>query len=223
MTGKAQFIPALINPTAYFSFYREKKEKEGFRQRFLALVLVSGLLYATSFFAAFPSFLSLSFIERAKLSGTEEEVLRVIVTLLGGMWGLLLPFFFIGAGAFFLYLFFRDIDYRSLLFIMSVLYLLFLAGLAFELPLQFMTGAEEVIQPLGLGSAGVLVFKHGFWQELFNFINVFTVWGALVMYSALRILSFKSKQYVRFTVFGITLFLIFLFSLFAALASGQLV
>jgi hypothetical protein len=223
MTGKAQFIPALIKPNTYFAFYREWKEKEGFWIRFLALLVVSGLLHALSFFAAFPSFRTLSFVEQAKLSGTEEELLRYMLTLTGGVWGIIVPFFVIGSGTLILYFFFRDIGYKTLFYVTSILYVLFLTGLAFELPLQFTTGAEEVVQPLGLGVAGTLLFKHGFWQELFNFINVFTIWASIVAYAALRQLSFKSKFYVMVASFSTAIVTVLLYSLYAALTSGQLV
>jgi hypothetical protein len=98
-----------------------------------------------------------------------------------------------------------------------------LAGIAFELPFQFASGAEEVVQPLGLGFLGILMFKHGFWQELFNFINLFTVWGSAVTYYAVKELSFKSKTYCLAATLCTCMFWVILISLYAALVSGQLV
>jgi hypothetical protein len=223
MTGRAQLFPALTKPYTYFSFYKESSEKEGLWIRFIAILAVSGLLHALSFFAAFPSFRTLSFVESAKLSGTEQELLRFIISLAGGVWGIIVPFVILQAGTLFLFLFFRDVGYKALFYVMSVVYVLFLLGLAFELPLQFVTGAEEVVQPLGFGFAGVLFFKHGFWQELLNLINVFTVWGTVVTYFALKQLSFKAKSYCLAVTIGGSIFWIILFSLYAALVSGQLV
>jgi hypothetical protein len=223
MTGRAQLFPALTKPYTYFSFYKESSEKEGLWIRFIAILAVSGLLHALSFFAAFPSFRTLSFVESAKLSGTEQELLRFILSLAGGVWGIIVPFLILQAGTLFLYLFFRDIGYKALFYVMSVVYVLFLIGNAFELPLQFVTGAEEVVQPLGFGFAGVLFFKHGFWQELLNLINVFTVWGTVVTYFALKQLSFKAKSYCLAVTIGGSIFWIILYSLYAALVSGQLV
>jgi hypothetical protein len=221
MKENAQFIPALTKPYTYFSFYKESKDIEGFWLRFMAILAVSGLLHALSFFAAFPSFKTIHFVAQAKLTAPEMELLRYMLALVGGVWGIIAPFLAIQAGTIFLYLFFRDIGYKALFYVMSVIYILFLAGLAFELPFQFASGAEEVVQPLGLGFLGVLIFKHGFWQELFNLLNVFTVWGTAVTYYALRQLSFKSKSYCLIITLGTCLFCIFLFSLYAALISGQ--
>lgn len=223
MTGRAQFIPALTKPYTYFSFYKEWKEKEGFWIRFIAILAVSGLLHALSFFASYPSFKTISFVEAAKLSGTEQELLRFLISLTGGVWGIIVPFLILQAGTLFLYAFFRDIGYKALFYVMSVVYVLFLIGLAFELPFQFAIGAEEVVQPLGFGFAGVLFFKHGFWQEFLNLINVFNVWGAVVIYFALRQLSFKAKSYCLAVTIGGSVFWIILYSLYAALVSGQLV
>ncbi|RZT23257.1 hypothetical protein [Fictibacillus sp. BK138] len=223
MTGRAQFIPALTKPYTYFSSYKEWKEKEGFWIRFIAILAVSGLLHALSFFAAYPSFKTISFVEAAKLSGAEQELLRFLISLAGGVWGIIVPFLILQAGTLFLYAFFRDIGYKALFYVMSVVYVLFLIGLAFELPFQFAIGAEEVVQPLGFGFAGVLFFKHGFWQEFLNLINVFNVWGAVVIYFALRQLSFKAKSYCLAVTIGGSVFWILLYSLYAALVSGQLV
>ncbi|WNB90673.1 hypothetical protein [Bacillus sp. NEB1478] len=223
MTGNAQFIPALTKPYTYFSFFKESKDKEGFWLRFVAILAVSGLLHALSFFAAFPSFKTIHFVVSAKLSAPELELLRYLLGLAGLVWGIIVPFFVIQAGTLFLYLFFRDIGYKALFYVMSVIYILFLAGMAFELPFQFTSGGEEVVQPLGLGFLGVLIFKHGFWQELLNFINVFTVWGTAVTYYALVRLSFKSKSYCLIITLGTCVFWIVLFSLYSALVSGQLV
>ncbi|GGB59245.1 hypothetical protein [Fictibacillus barbaricus] len=223
MTGRAQIIPALTKPYTYFSLYKEWKEKEGFWIRFLAILAVSGLLHALSFFAAFPSFKTLAFVEAAKLSGAEQDLLRYLLSLAGGVWGLIVPLVAIQSGTLFLYFFFRDIGYKALFYVMSFVYILFLLGLLFELPLQFATGAEEVVQPLGFGFAGVLFFKHGFWQELLNLINVFTIWGTVVVYFALRQLSYKEKKYCLIVTIGFSLFFNCIFSLYAALVSGQLV
>lgn len=223
MTGRAQFIPALTKPYTYFLFYKEWKKKEGFWIRLIAILAVSGLLHALSFFAAYPSFKTISFVEAAKLSGAEQELLRFLISLAGGVWGIIVSFLILQAGTLFLFAFFRDIGYRALFYVMSVVYVLFLIGLAFELPFQFAIGAEEVVQPLGFGFAGVLFFKHGFWQEFLNLINVFTVWGSVVIYYALRQLSFKAKSYCLAVTIGGSVFWIILYSLYAALVSGQLV
>ncbi|MBN3554927.1 hypothetical protein JYA63_11660 [Fictibacillus nanhaiensis] len=223
MTGRAQFIPALTKPNTYFAFYNEWKDKEGFWIRFFAILITSGLLHALSFFAAFPSFKTISFVEAAKLSGTELELLRYLIALVGGAWGMIVPFLVVNSGALFLYVFFRDIGYKALFYVMTTVYLLFILGLLFELPVQFVTGAEEVVQPLGFGFAGVLFFKHGFWQELLNSINIFTIWGSIVLYYALRQLSFKEKKYCLVVTIGFVVMFILLSSLYAALASGQLV
>ncbi|MCM3718668.1 hypothetical protein [Fictibacillus phosphorivorans] len=223
MTGRAQFIPALTKPYTYFSFYKEWKEKEGFWVRFIAILAVSGFLHALSFFAAYPSFKSISFVKAAKLSGAEHELLRFFISLAGGAWGIVVALLFLQAGTLFLYAFFRDIGYKTLFYLITVVYVLFLIGLAFELPVQFVLGAEEVVQPLGFGFAGVLFFKHGFWQELLNLINVFNIWGAVVIYYALRQLSFKAKSYcLAVTICGSIFWLVF-YSFYAALVSGQLV
>jgi hypothetical protein len=223
MTGRAQFIPALTKPYTYFLFYKEWREKEGFWIRFLTILAVSGLLHALSFFAAFPSLKNISFVETAKLTGAELELLRYLLSIAGGLWGMIVPLLVIQAGTLLLYLFFRDVGYKALFYLMSVVYVLFLLGLVFELPFQFTTGAEEVVQPLGFGLAGVLFFKHGFLQELLNLINVFTVWGTVVTYFALRRLSFKSKNYCLIVTLGVFIFGIILYSLYAALVSGQIV
>ncbi|MFG6496899.1 hypothetical protein P8610_16175 [Fictibacillus sp. UD] len=223
MTGRAQLIPALTKPNTYFAFYNEWKDKEGFWIRFFAILAVSGLLHALSFFAAFPSFKTISFVEAAKLSGAEQELLRYLLALAGGAWGVIVPLLVIQSGTLFLYFFFRDIGYKALFYVMSVVYILFLAGLLFELPLQFVTGAEEVVQPLGFGLVGVLFFKHGFWQELLNLINVFTIWGSVIVYIALRQLSFKEKKYCLVVTIGFSVIFILMFSLYAALVSGQLI
>ncbi|MBY6036393.1 hypothetical protein KUV80_07000 [Fictibacillus nanhaiensis] len=223
MTGRAHFIPALTKPYTYFSIIKEERDQEGFWLRFFLILAVSGLLHALSFFAAFPSFKTLLFVEAAKLSAAELELLRYIVTVVGGVWGIIVPLLVIGTGTLFFYVFFRDVGYKQLFYLMSVVYVLFLAGLAFELPFQFTTGAEEVVQPLGFGLVGVLFFKHGFWQELLNFINVFTIWGTIVTYLALRQLSFKEKKYCLVVTVGSSLFWMVLYSLYAALVSGQLV
>lgn len=223
MTGRAQFIPALTKPNTYFAFYNEWKDKEGFWIRFFAILAVSGLLHALSFFAAFPSFKTISFVEAAKLTGAEQELLRYLLALAGGAWGVIVPLLVIQSGTLFLWFFFRDIGYKALFYVMSVVYVLFLAGMLFELPLQFVTGAEEVVQPLGFGMVGVLFFKHGFWQELLNLINVFTIWGSVVVYMALRQLSYKERKYCLVVAIAFSVFFILMFSLYAALASGQLI
>ncbi|MFC0189188.1 hypothetical protein ACFFJY_12870 [Fictibacillus aquaticus] len=217
-----RFFPAVLRPGKYFGRYRESEEKNGYWWRMLVLLCVSGLINALVYYASFDSQKNLPFVKNARLSGTDQEVVTYLLSIAGGIWGIMLPVLIIAGVSFAFYPFFKDIGMKGLFFIFSILYTIVLLNELIELPFQLAAGEGNAASPAGLGFIGTALFKDGFFARLFDFINVLYLWGFAAVYSALKQYSFKKKQYILSVTALLFVLWALMVSLLEAVKAGQL-
>ncbi|MFC7371732.1 hypothetical protein ACFQPF_08590 [Fictibacillus iocasae] len=217
-----RFFPALMRPGTYFGRYKETEEKNGLWWRILVLLCASGLIHALVYYSTFDVQKKLNFVKAARLKSAEEDVIAYLLSLAGGVWGIVLPVITVVCVSAVFYPFFRDIGIKRLFFIFSILYTIVLLNDLIELPFQLITGEENAASPAGLGFIGVALFKDGFLARLFDFINIFYVWGFAAVYGALRQYSYKKRHYILSVTALLFVLWALLVSLLEAVKAGQL-
>jgi hypothetical protein len=217
-----RFFPAVLRPGTYFGRFKESEEKNGYWWRMLVLLCVSGLINALAYYASFDSEKNLPFVKGARLSDNEQEAVTYLLSIAGGVWGIMLPVLVIAGISLVFYPFFKDIGMKGLFFIFSILYTIVLLNELIELPFQLATGEINAASPAGLGFIGTALFKDGFFARLFDFFNVFYLWGFAAVYAALRQYSFKKKHYILSVTAMLFVLWALIVSLLEAVKAGQL-
>ncbi|WP_026676167.1 hypothetical protein [Fictibacillus gelatini] len=222
MTGEIRFMKGILQPSTYFEFFRQVTAVKGFLLQFTVLLAVNAVVTGIAYYISFESFLQLPMMEHVKITNGQKDALHLFLALGGTIVGFLLPIFYITAITLLFLFFFREIGFKKLFYIQSVVYSIFIVANVFKLPFMAVTKTNEVMSPLGLGVLSHFFTENAFINALFGSLTIFLIWGIYVTYIALRWMSFKSKRYVLAVLFTIYGGYVLISSLFAALSNGQI-
>lgn len=222
LPGEVHILKSLVQPREHFGYIRRFSETEGFFLRFILICVVSGIFSGLSYFVSAEHLLNMPIMSEVKLNETHFRASKYLIAVAGGVIGFIKP----AAAVLFMTLvflpFFRDVGFKKLFVLQTIVYCVFILASVMKLPFQWMLHNYEVLNPLSLGVIANYVSDNAFITSLFGFISVFTVWAFYLTYAGLKQASFKSSTYIITAVSLLYIGFMLLSSLTYALQYGQL-
>lgn len=110
---------------------------------------------------------------------------------------------------------FTDVEYRKLVVIQLFVASIYLLEKAVMLPLQLSFGLDNVSSPFSLGILGQYITDYRFILNFLGEISLFAVWGILIQFKYLRVVSEKTTKQILLLILSIQLFMWLFAALFA--------
>ncbi|MDN4073766.1 YIP1 family protein [Fictibacillus terranigra] len=222
MPGEVHILKSLVQPREQFGYFRRFNKAEGFFLRFLMICIVSAFLTAFSYFLSADHLLDIPMVKDVKLTDNKLQASKYLLMAAGGLIGFITPAIIISCMSIVFLPFFREVGFKKLFVLQSIVYCVFLMSTFLKLPFQGMLNTNAVLSPLSLGVIANYATNNAFIISLSGFISVFTIWAFYLTYAGLKQASYKSKAYIIAAVSLLYIGFILLSSLTYALQYGQL-
>ncbi len=222
LPGEVHILKSLVQPREQFGYFRRFNRAEGFFLRFLMICIVSAFMTAISYFLSAEHLLDMPIVKEVNLTETKLQASKYLLMVAGGLIGLITPAVVISLMSIVFLPFFREVGFKKLFVLQSIVYCVFLISALIKLPFQGMLDTNEVLSPLSLGVIANYMTNNAFIISLFGFMSLFTVWAFYLTYTGLKQASYKSKTYIIAAVSLLYIGFILLSSLTYAMQYGQL-
>ncbi|MFK2826374.1 hypothetical protein QYG89_11985 [Bacillus sp. B190/17] len=202
MIYRVQLIKGLFRSKD--SFYRldHAEEIRGLWTRISLLIIISTALYFLSGLLGIQSE-SVS-IHLADSSTAEIQGQKILFAVGSAIWGLFYPLFILFLSAL-LFWTFLEVDFRKLLVLQSLVYVIYLIEFCLSIFLNVTLAIPRDSSPFSLGVLAQYVTDNELVTSLFSFMTLFQVWAILLQYTFLKQNSEKKTRFVLVLILTITI------------------
>ncbi|MEB1809715.1 MAG: hypothetical protein LPK26_20890 [Bacillaceae bacterium] len=215
MEQPLKLIDGIIQPKAHFTGLKESKIITGFGWRLTILVFASGILNATYSYMGLGTEELMSQMDQVSASKLEwAKVVMGLGTFLGG---LIYPIFLILFFSLLFLIFFKELNFRSLLYLQLYIVPIFLFEKLFNLPYYLLLGIDRTLSPHSLGPIFQQFLSYDFFIYFISSFTFFNLWAIFIQSMSLHILSSQGLKRTLIIVVASHLFLSLLTALTATL------